>query len=57
VAAAAKADGQTVLYLFTPDQQVLYQRQGWHIIDRCFHAHEWVDVMAKPLISPPQVSA
>lgn len=57
VAEAAKADGQAVLYLFTPDQQALYRRLGWQIIDRCFYADEWVDVMAKPLASTRKVSA
>ncbi|WP_447893902.1 GNAT family N-acetyltransferase [Vreelandella sp. GE22] len=36
-------------YLYTPDQQALYQRLGWQEIERIAYAGEKVTIMTRPL--------
>ena len=49
IAGLAQGAGHPALYLFTPDQQALYARLGWQIIERRLYAGEWVDVMQRNL--------
>lgn len=49
IAGLACGAGHRALYLFTPDQQALYARLGWQLIERRLYAGEWVDVMRRDL--------
>jgi N-acetylglutamate synthase-like GNAT family acetyltransferase len=45
--------GITELYLYTPDQQALYERLGWRTIDRDVVGNEDVDIMARTIPALP----
>jgi GNAT superfamily N-acetyltransferase len=49
VEAEAISNGITQLYLFTPDQQSLYRRLGWHDVERCLYHGESVTIMTRQL--------
>jgi len=42
--------GYSVLYLYTPDKEAWYSKQGWHVIERTFLNKFPVTVMSKELL-------
>lgn len=47
----AKELGYTQMYLYTPDQEAWYAKQGWQLIERSFSGKFPISVMSRALTS------